>query len=43
LVGTLLPLDLFPQILSSSLLFFSFLIATVSPAVVIIIYDSFKR
>ena len=43
LVGTLLPLDLFPQIVSSSLLFWSFLLATVGPAIVIISYDSFKR
>ena len=43
LVGTLLPFDLFPQIVSSSLLFWSFLLATVGPAIVIISYDSFKR
>ena len=43
LVGTLLPLDLFPQIVSSSLLFWSFLLATVIPAIVIMSYDSFKR
>ena len=43
LVGTLLPFDLFPQVLSSSLLFWSFLLATVGPAIVIISYDSFKR
>ena len=43
LVGTLLPFDLFPQIVSSSLLFWSFLLATVGPAIVIINYDSFKR
>ena len=43
LVGTLLPFDLFPQIVSSSLLFWSFLIATLSPAIVIMNYDSFKR
>ncbi len=42
LVGTMLPLDLFPQIVSSSLLFWSFLLATVGPAIVIISYDSFK-
>ena len=34
---------LFPQIVSSSLLFWSFLLATVGPAIVIISYDSFKR
>ena len=43
LAGTLLPVDLFPQIISSSLLFWSFLIATVGPAIVIISYDSIKR
>tara|TARA_B100000686_G_C16680071_1_gene911408 strand:+ start:26 stop:1072 length:1047 start_codon:yes stop_codon:yes gene_type:complete len=43
LVGILLPLDLFPQIISSSLLFWSFLFATLGPAVVIMNYDSFKR
>jgi len=43
LVGTLLPFDLFPQIISSSLLFWSFLVATLGPAVVIINYDSLKR
>ena len=43
LVGTLLPFDLFPQIISSSLLFWSFLVATLGPAIVIISYDSFKR
>jgi len=43
LVGTLLPFDLFPQIVSSSLLFWSFLLATVGPSIVIISYDSFKR
>ena len=43
LIGTLLPFDLFPQILSSSLLFWSFLLATVSPVIAIIGYDSFKR
>ena len=43
LVGTLLPIDLFPQIVSSSLLFWSFLIATLVPAIVIMSYDSSKR
>jgi len=43
LIGTLLPFDLFPQILSSSLLFWSFLLATAAPVIVIMIYDSFKR
>jgi Na+/proline symporter len=43
LVGILVPYDLFPQIVSSSLLFWSFLLATVIPAIVIMSYDSFKR
>jgi len=43
LVGILLPFDLFPQIVSSSLLFWSFLLATVGPAIVIMSYDSLKR
>ena len=43
LVGGLLPFDLFPQIVSGSLLFWSFLSATVGPAIVIMSYDSFKR
>ena len=43
LIGTLLPFDFFPQIVSSSLLFWSFLLATVVPAIVIMTYDSFKR
>ncbi len=43
LVGILLPFDLFPQIISSSLLFVSFLLATLGPVIVIITYDSFKR
>ena len=43
LVGTLLPFDLFPQIISSSLLFWSFLLATVGPVIAIISYDSIKR
>ena len=43
LVGILMPIDLFPQIISSSLLFWSFLIATLGPAIVIMNYDSFKR
>jgi len=43
LVGTLLAFDLFPQIVSSYLLFWSFLLATVGPVIVIMIYDSFKR
>ena len=43
LVGTFLPYELFPQIISSYLLFWSFLLATVGPAIVIINNDSFKR
>ncbi len=43
LVGTILPFDLFPQIISSSLLFWSFLLAALGPVIVIMIYDSFKR
>jgi len=43
LVGILLPVELFPIFVSQSLLFLSFLIATVGPAIVIMIYDSFKR
>ena len=43
LVGIMLPFDLFPQIVLSSLLFWSFLLATVGPVIVIICYDSFKR
>ena len=43
LVGTLLPFDLFPEIVSSYLLFWSFLLATLAPVIVIMNYDSFKR
>jgi len=43
LVGILFSFDLFPQIVSSSLLFWSFLLATAAPAIVIMSYDSFKR
>jgi len=43
LVGILLPINLFPQIITSSLLFCSFLLATLGPVIVIMIYDSFKR
>ena len=42
LIGIMLPFDFFPQIVSSSLLFWSFLLATVGPVIVIISYDSFK-
>ena len=43
LLGTILPFDLFPKIVSSSLLFWSFLLATLGPVIVIMSYDSFKR
>jgi len=43
LVGVLFSFDLFPQIIANSLLFWSFLFATVGPAIVIIGYDSIKR
>jgi len=43
LVGIILPGDLFPSFVSQSLLFLSFLIATLGPAIVIMIHDSFKR
>ena len=42
LVGIMLPIELFPTFVSQSLLFLSFLIATVGPAIVIMSYDSFK-
>jgi len=42
LIGILLPKELFPIFVSQSLLFLSFLIATVGPAIAIIIHDSFK-
>ena len=43
LIGELLSFDLFPQIVTSFLLFWSFLVATVGPVIVIMYYDSFKR
>jgi len=43
LVGILMPLELFPVFISQSLLFLSFLVATAGPAIVIMVYDSFKR
>ena len=43
LVGIMLPVELFPTFVSQSLLFLSFLFATVGPAIVIMKYDSFKR
>tara|TARA_B100001250_G_scaffold402944_1_gene416757 strand:- start:746 stop:1351 length:606 start_codon:yes stop_codon:yes gene_type:complete len=42
LIGTLLPFDLFHEILTSSLLFWSFLVATLGPVIVIMTYDSIK-
>jgi len=43
LVGVMMPTHLFPDFFSQSLLFLSFLIATVTPAIVIMFYDSTKR
>jgi len=43
LIGTLLPFDLFPSIISNFMLFWSFFVATLGPAIVIIANDSFKR
>ncbi len=43
LVGMALPVELFPAFVSQSLLFLSFLIATVGPTIVIINNDSIKR
>jgi len=43
LIGIVLSVDLFPAFVSQSLLFSSFLVATVAPAIAIMIYDSFKR
>jgi len=43
LVGIILPTELFPLFISKSLLFNSFLVATVGPAIVIMLYDSIKR
>jgi Na+/proline symporter len=43
LIGVLLSHDLFPLIVSNYLLFWSFFIATVGPAIVIMFHDSFKR
>jgi len=42
LIGIMLSIDLFPLFVSQSLLFFSFLVATVTPAIFIMSYDSFK-
>jgi Na+/proline symporter len=43
LVGKMFPIEVFPGFISQSLLFLSFLFATVGPAIVIMSYDSFKR
>ena len=43
LIGVFFSFVLFPQIVAKSLLFWSFLLATVSPVIAIIGYDSFKR
>jgi len=42
LVGIMISIDFFPSFFAQSLLFLSFLIATLGPAVVIMIHDSFK-
>jgi len=43
LVGIIFSTDFFPSFVSQSLLFLSFLVATVSPAIVIMVHDSIKR
>jgi Na+/proline symporter len=43
LIGIIFPTEIFPTFISQSLLFLSFLFATVGPAVAIMAYDSFKR
>jgi len=43
LVGIIFSANIFPVFVSQSLLFLSFLVATVGPAIVIITNDSFKR
>ena len=43
LVGGLLSKDFFSPFINEYLLFWSFLLATLSPVIVIISYDSFKR
>jgi len=43
LVGIMLPTEMVPIIVSQSLLFLSFLVATLMPAIAIMKYDSFKR
>jgi|TARA_B110000438_G_scaffold227441_1_gene221868 Na+/proline symporter len=42
LVGIIFSTEIFPLFVSQSLLFLSFLVATVGPAIVIMIYDSIK-
>ena len=42
LVGIILPIEIFPLFVSQSLLFLSFLFATLGPVIVIITHDSFK-
>ena len=42
LVGVMFPIEAFPTFFSQSLLFLSFLVATVGPAIAIMSYDSFK-
>ena len=43
LVGIIMPIEIFPDFVAQSLLFLSFLIATLVPAIVIIANDSIKR
>ena len=43
LVGIIVPIEVFPAFVSQSLLFLSFLIATLVPAIVIMANDSIKR
>ena len=43
LVGIIVPMEIFPVFISQSLLFLSFLIATLVPAIVIMTNDSIKR
>ena len=42
LVGIMFSAELFPSFVNQSLLFLSFFVATVGPAIVIMTYDSFK-
>ena len=42
LVGIIFPIEIFPLFVSQSLLFLSFLFATLGPVIVIITHDSFK-